>query len=143
MSDVSRLRLDFSDLTGPGYSFNKMKGHFQVRDGDAYTQHAYFSGSSARIDFAGRIGLLDKDYDLHVDVIPQMTSGLPVLAAAMGGPVAGVAAWFMDQLLGPGVNRSVQNSYQITGSWDQPLLLNLPLPKYLKQLSIMSSPAQP
>ncbi len=118
-----RLLLDFSDFFGKGFSFDDMRGHFDISDGDAYTEKFFMDGPAARIDLHGRVGLAAEDYDQRVKVVPHVTSGLPTLAAVLTGQIGPVVVLaLLEKLTKPEVDKATGVYYQVTGSWDDPLI---------------------
>ena len=117
---TKRLQLDFSDLKTKGFDFTKLQGNFTLRNGNAITRDVTIEGPVASISIAGRIGMLNKDYDLVVKVVPHFTSSLPVIVGLAGGPVAGVVTWLANAVLGSTVQKIAETSYHITGSWSKP-----------------------
>ena len=65
-----RLRLDFSDIFGKGFAFDRIGGAFSITGGDAYTNDLVMEGPSARIGISGRVGLVRRDYDQSGDRNP-------------------------------------------------------------------------
>ena len=120
-----RLTLDFSDVFKEGFSFDKMQGQFVVMDGDVFTNDFIIKGSSAKIDIAGRTGLVARDYDQLVTVTPQVSSTLPIAGVIAGGPAIGAAVFLADKLVGDKFNRMTRIQYQVTGSWDEPVYKKL------------------
>ena len=55
--------MDFSDLTDKGLAFDTVRGDFDLRDGNAYTENLLVKGPAAEIGLIGRVGLKNKDYD--------------------------------------------------------------------------------
>ena len=117
---TKRLQLDFSDLKTKGFDFTNLQGNFTLRNGNAITRDVTIEGPVASINIAGRIGMLNKDYDLIIKVVPHFTSSLPVIVGLAGGPVAGVVAWLANAVLGSTVQKIAETSYHITGSWSKP-----------------------
>jgi uncharacterized protein YhdP len=117
---TKRLQLDFSDLKTKGFDFTNLQGNFTLRNGNAITRDVSIEGPVASISIAGRMGMLNKDYDLIVKVVPHFTSSLPVIVGLAGGPVAGVVAWLANAVLGSTVQKIAETSYHITGSWSKP-----------------------
>lgn len=117
---TKRLQLDFSDLKTKGFDFTNFQGNFILRNGNAITRDVTIEGPVASIAIAGRIGMLNKDYDLVIKVVPHFTSSLPVIVGLAGGPVAGVVAWLANAVLGSTVQKIAETSYHITGSWSKP-----------------------
>lgn len=117
---TKRLQLDFSDLKTKGFDFTNLQGNFTLRNGNAITRDVTIEGPVASISIAGRMGMLNKDYDLVIKVVPHFTSSLPVIVGLAGGPVAGVVAWLANAVLGSTVQKIAETSYHITGSWSKP-----------------------
>ncbi len=120
-----RLNLDFSDVVKEGLSYNVMKGHFVVMDGDAFTNDFTLEGTSVDVEVAGRTGLVKHDYNQLITVTPQVSSTLPIAGAIAGGPLVGAAALLAERLLGDKFNRLTQAQYRVTGSWDKPVYTKL------------------
>jgi uncharacterized protein YhdP len=117
-----RLLLDFSDLFAKGFSFDLITGRFDIDNGDAFTAGLLLDGPSAQINISGRTGLITKDYDQLVTVIPHVTASLPVAGALVGGPIAGGLLYAFDKLFKKQINRITQIQYTVTGSWDEPVV---------------------
>ena len=118
-----RLMLDFSDFFGKGFAFDHMRGHFDFKDGNAYTQDFEMDGPGARIELEGRVGLVQEDYDQRVKVVPHVTSGLPTLAGILTGQIApAVVLALIEKLTKPGVDKATGIYYQVSGSWDEPIV---------------------
>jgi uncharacterized protein YhdP len=117
---TKRLQLDFSDLKTKGFDFTSLQGNFRLRNGNAITRDVTIEGPVALVSIAGRIGMLNKDYDLVIKVVPHFTSSLPVIVGLAGGPVAGVVAWLANAVLGSTVQKIAETAYHITGSWSKP-----------------------
>lgn len=116
-----RLTLDFSDLIKEGFSFDTMKGTYKIDNGNAYTSDTTLKGSVAEINVSGRIGLLAKDYNMILTVIPSITSSLPVIATVVGGPITGAVAWLAEKVvISKGVGKVARYVYKVTGSWLNP-----------------------
>ena len=115
-----RLSLNFSDLFEKGYSFDSMNSDFTFKNGNAFTDHTRFDGPVADIEISGRIGVAAKDYDIKLGVTPHVTSSLPLVAVAWGGPIAGIATWLVDRVVSSQVSKITTYRYHITGPWDKP-----------------------
>lgn len=115
-----RLKLDFSDLKAKGFDFTELQGHFTLSNGNAFTRDVTIEGPVATIAMTGRIGLLAKDYDLTIKIVPHFTSSLPVIVGLAGGPIAGVITWVANAVLGSTVQKIAETTYHMTGSWGKP-----------------------
>lgn len=123
-----RLSLDFSDLFGKGFAFDKIEAHLQLADGNAYTREFYMEGPSARVELDGRIGLVARDYDQRVIVTPNVSTALPAIGAVAAGPVGAVAGFVTQKLLQKEINRLSRYRYRVAGSWDAPQIEPLSVP---------------
>jgi uncharacterized protein YhdP len=115
-----RLNLDFSDLTDKGLAFDTVRGDFDLRDGNAYTENLLVKGPAAEIGLIGRVGLKNKDYDQTAVVTGSVGSSLP-LAALAGGPVVAGAVLVFTQVFKQQLNGLARGYYRITGNWDNQL----------------------
>jgi uncharacterized protein (TIGR02099 family) len=114
-----RLALDFSDLTDKGLAFDTIRGDFNLRDGNAYTDNVLLKGPAAEIGLIGRVGLKNRDYDQTAVVTGNFTSSLPV-AALVAGPVVAGAVLVFTQVFKQPLKGLARGYYRITGPWDSP-----------------------
>lgn len=106
------LRMDFSHVFGQGFSFDTIEGSFHLEDGNAYTNDLQMIGPSARVDLAGRAGLVARDYDQLVTVTPRLTSSIPL-----------APLWLAEKMLQTNIfNRVFASRYALTGSWEDPVV---------------------
>ena len=120
-----RLLLDFSDIFGDGFSFDKIKGSFVVEDGNAYTSDLVVKGPAATIEISGRVGLADQDYDQLVTVTPRVKTPFSLAGTLVGGPAVGAAILVAETLLEgriSALNKIVRTQYKLTGPWSDPEL---------------------
>jgi uncharacterized protein (TIGR02099 family) len=117
-----RLALDFSDLTDKGLAFDTVRGDFDLRDGNAYTENVLLKGPAAEIGLIGRVGLKNKDYDQTAVVTGNVGNSLsiPVAGALVGGPVGFAAVLLFQQVFKQPLKGLARGYYRITGSWDNP-----------------------
>jgi uncharacterized protein (TIGR02099 family) len=117
-----RLALDFSDLTDKGLAFDSVRGDFDLRDGNAFTENVLLKGPAAEIGLIGRVGLKNKDYDQTAVVTGSVGNSLsiPVASALVGGPVVGAAVLLFTQVFKQPLKGLARGYYRITGSWDNP-----------------------
>jgi uncharacterized protein (TIGR02099 family) len=114
-----RLALDFSDLTDKGFAFDTARGHFDIRNGSAYTDDVVVKGPAAEIGLIGSVGLKNHDYDQTAVVTGNVSNTLP-LAAFAAGPVVGGAVLLFTQVFKQPLKGLVRGYYRITGNWDNP-----------------------
>ncbi len=105
-----RLKGDFSDLFEEGFAYKHIEGTFNIERGHAYTNDLTLDGSLARIDIAGRTGLVDEDYDQLITVTPKLSGSLPL-----------VPIWLVEKAFRKEIFDTLfAYQYTITGSWDEP-----------------------
>ncbi|MBE9532728.1 MAG: DUF3971 domain-containing protein, partial [Proteobacteria bacterium] len=122
-----RLSLDFSDLFGEGFSFDSIKGTFDLANGLATTNDFELKGAPATVEMRGPIDLANKRYNQKVTIRPNVSSALPLAGAVAAGPVglaAGAAILLFDKVAGTIFDTEIVNiisySYNLTGPWDEP-----------------------
>ncbi len=117
-----RLALDFSDLTDKGMAFDTVRGDFDLRGGDAFTDNMLLKGPAAEIGLIGRVGLKNRDYDQTAVVTGSVGNSLPLASALAGGPVVGAAVLLFTQVFKQPLRGLARGYYHITGSWDNPAI---------------------
>ncbi len=117
-----RLKLDFSDLSQDGYSFDEFKGHFSVSSGVMTTQDSYIDGPVAYASMKGELNILKQLYDLDLKVSPHITASLPIVATIAGGPIAGLATWIVSKIINQGMQKISGYTYKISGPWKAPIV---------------------
>jgi uncharacterized protein YhdP len=70
----------------------------------------------------GDVDIVRETQKLRVRVIPHLSEGLSLGAAAIGGPVAGVAAFLAQKILRDPIEQLISFEYNVTGSWSDPLV---------------------
>lgn len=126
-----RLSFDFSDLFGKGLAYDSVLGTFQLGNGQAVTKGFLIDAVPAKIVINGRAGLVARDLDQIVTVIPHTSVALPIAGALAGGPAVGAAVLLAQQLVGEKVDSITATHYAVKGGWDEPQITkisrNLPL----------------
>jgi uncharacterized protein (TIGR02099 family) len=128
-----RLTFDFSDLFGRGLAYDGIGGTFRLGEGQAVTEGFLIDAVSAKIIVGGRAGLVAKDLDQAVTVIPHTSTSaaLPIAGALAGGPAVGAAIYVAQWLIGEEVDTIAATHYAIKGGWDDPAITrvnhNMPL----------------
>jgi uncharacterized protein (TIGR02099 family) len=116
-----RLRLDFSDLTDRGISFDTLSATGSVRDGLlTFEEPLLIQGPSNIFRFTGQTSLVDETLDLSMVVVLPLTQNLPLAALFVGAPVVGGGLWVVDKLLGDPLSKITSATYNVKGSWDAP-----------------------
>jgi len=124
-----RLLLDFSDVFKKGFGFDRIRGSFTIEGGDAYTNNLYMDGPAARVEIAGRTGLVEQDYDQLVTVTPHVADSLPMLGVLAATPQVGAAILAFQKLLQPQIDDATKKQYTITGRWNDPVIKKVKPPE--------------
>lgn len=117
-----RLKLDFSDLSNPGYSFDVLKGNFTLKNGVLNTTDSYIDGPVAYASMKGDLDVVKQLYDITLHVSPHITASLPVVATIAGGPIAGVATWVASKIINQGMQQVTGYTYKVSGPWLSPIV---------------------
>jgi len=120
-----RLTLDFSDLISKGLAYDVIRGSFELRDGNAYTNNMLLEGPALEIGLIGRVGLAARDLDQTAAVAGKMGVTLPLASTLAAGPVVGAAVLVFSQLFKQPLKGLVRGYYHISGSWDNPQVVRL------------------
>jgi len=119
---LRRIRLDFRDLYTQGLSFDRMTGEAVVDGGELLLPELQIRSPAAEIRVSGRTGLVARDFDQSVVIVPRLRSTLPIVGALVGGPVAGAIVLLVERVLGIGdqVEEAASVEYFVTGPWSEP-----------------------
>ncbi len=121
-----RLTLDFSDVIQQGLIFDTMVGDCELTDGNAIIKKFKIEGELAHVTATGVLGLKTQTYDINLNVMPHISTTLPITATAaiLGGPVGGMVGLIADNLLSPVTKKvtrkAVNYNYRVAGSWEEP-----------------------
>jgi len=115
-----RLSLDFRDVFGKGFGFDRIKGTFTLVDGDTYTCDLALESPAADIGIVGRAGLVSRDYEQSAVVSASFGNALPVAGALVAGPQVAAALLIFSQIFKKPLQEVTQVYYGIGGSWDEP-----------------------
>jgi uncharacterized protein YhdP len=123
-----RLALDFRDVTEKGLAFDKVRGDFELRKGDAYTQNLLLKGPAVDIGIVGRTGLAKEDYDQTLVVSGNPSGPLTVAGALAAGPVVGAGVLVLSQLFKGQLQGLTRVYYHVSGSWSNPVVQRIAAP---------------
>lgn len=117
-----RLTLDFSDLSTQGFAFDTLKTEVELSDGNATIKNLTMEGPVATIKAYGIIGLENQDFNIMLGAAPQLTSSIPIVAAAAVNPIAGFLGLIADQFISSAIKKTAAYNYHITGPWKNPVI---------------------
>jgi uncharacterized protein (TIGR02099 family) len=138
-----RLTLDFSDLYGKGFAFERMNGHISIQNGRAEVSGFTIDGPAGRVDIEGQTDLIARHFNQTVTVAPKLGSGIALAGAVAGGPVVGAAVYLVDRVAGNPFDRLSRYRYRVTGSWQEPKFQRVGWESFLKPSAPKISPKVP
>lgn len=115
-----RLSLDFRDLFSKGMQFDEIKGDIRISGGDAQTNNLYIKSPSAGILVEGRTGLMRRDYDHVISVVPNVSESVSIASAIAWGPQVAAAVLLAQNVFKKDIAKATTIRYSVKGSWDDP-----------------------
>ncbi len=119
-----RLVLDFSDMK-KGFHFDRLQGDLRITNGEAFNDDLRIIGRSGTLQLKGRTSLVVQDFDQKVTVKPKIGDAVAVGTGFAFGPQVGVVVLLLERLLGQPLNTAASVEYQVSGSWDAPVIERL------------------
>jgi uncharacterized protein YhdP len=121
-----RLSLDFRDIFSEGLAYDDIISTVKITRGVAATESMRINAASARIVLSGEVDIVRETQNLRVKVTPFVGDSLSVAGALtgalVGGPIAGVATFVLQNLLRNPINEMASYEYRITGTWADPVV---------------------
>lgn len=118
---LRRLRLDFSDVTGRGTAFDRVKGTADVTGGLLTLRGPLqIDAPATTLTLTGSADLVTRELDQRLGVTLPVTQSLPIAAIAVGAPIVGGALFLADQLFGDALDRATTLHYRVRGPWTSP-----------------------
>ncbi|MBF57371.1 DUF3971 domain-containing protein [Halomonas sp. FeN2] len=118
---LRRLRLDFSDVTGRGTAFDRVKGTADVTGGLLTLRGPLqIDAPATTLTLTGSVNLVTRELDQRLGVTLPVTQSLPIAAIAVGAPIVGGALFLADQLFGDALDRATTLHYRVRGPWASP-----------------------
>jgi len=112
--------LNFRDVIGEGLPFEHVTGTAQIRNGIGRTENFEMVTAPARAEMKGSVDLAQETQDMHVKIVPTVSAGAAVVAAAVINPLLGLGALVADLAFSKSVSHAFARDYAITGSWSKP-----------------------
>jgi uncharacterized protein (TIGR02099 family) len=138
ISAIARyLTLDFSPVFGKGFAFDNIDGKVAIERGDANTSDLTINGPTARLNFSGRVGLANEDFNLVLDVYPSLADSLTIGSLVAGGPQVALWTFLVQKLFKKQIEEGTRVSYVVRGPWRKP-----EISRKLGEVSPVESPPQ-
>jgi uncharacterized protein (TIGR02099 family) len=123
-----RALFDFRDVFSEGFAFERIQGDVKVARGVLLTDEFEISGPSAFVNLSGEVSLPQETQSLTMKVVPEVGEGMALAATVFGTPVLGLSTLLMSKLLRNPLGKAVAYEYQVTGSWDNPVVARTSAP---------------
>jgi len=123
-----RAMFDFRDVFSDGFAFETIEGNVKVARGILLTEGFEITGPSAFVSLSGEVSLPLETQALTLRVVPEVGEGMALAATLLGTPVLGLSTLLVSKLLRNPFGKVVAYEYQVTGSWDNPVVTRLSAP---------------
>lgn len=118
---MNRVKLDFSDVIKPGFSFDAINAHYRFNQGMAQTVTPLtLKSSSLNLTMNGWIDFNQRLVDNDLVVTLPVADKLPLAALLAGLPQLGGVIYIANKLIGDELATFTSARYQVSGSLDQP-----------------------
>jgi hypothetical protein len=115
-----RLVLDFRDVFGEGFPFDRLQAEVTFTDNIAYTCNLSISSTTADVIILGATDISKRTYNQMVIVQPLVSDLLPGGAAIVAGPAAAASMFLLTKILRRPLKDAGVAYYSVSGSWDNP-----------------------
>lgn len=124
---LANLDQTLSGLVKEGYPFDNLRGTLQLAGGVMSTHDYRVIGPVGTIVLEGHSNIIDETLDMQAVVIPNLdVSGAAIAAGIAINPIVGLGAFLTQWLLKAPLAKAMAAHYQITGTWDDPVIKDLP-----------------
>ena len=123
-----RLKLDFKDVADKGFHYDLISGVANIEKGHVSTPGLLIDGPAAALALSGRTGLLEHDYEMHLELVPKFKYSVPLAAGVLAGPQTGLLVYLFNRVAeGAGLdfNKTLALEYDIAGTWEEPIITSL------------------
>ncbi|MFT0169883.1 YhdP family protein [Paraburkholderia mimosarum] len=111
---------DFRDIIGTGLPFTSATATAQIQSGIGSTSDFKLVTAPGRATMTGSVDLAHETQDLRVRVVPTVSAGAGVIAAAIINPFLGLGALVGDIVLSHTLEHAFAMDFAITGPWSKP-----------------------
>ncbi len=118
---LRRLRLDFSDLASQGYSYDKIYGNLEIKDGNIYlTDPLIVESSSSYVQLVGTIDVVNEKLDSEMVVTLPLASSAAFATAIVVNLPAAIGLYVMSKMFKKQLDRASSLNVGVSGSWEDP-----------------------
>ena len=121
-----RLTFDYRDVFDRGFAFDNINGKFILKDGIMRSDgDLELYGPAAQVTMSGEVDLALETQNLRVHVEPELGT-IAALGISLANPALGIATYAVtligSKMLKNPLNRMFRQKFQLTGSWNAPLV---------------------
>lgn len=120
---LRKLRLDFRDVFDKGFYFESMSASATVKQGIIETKDFYMKGAAGNLRAEGLADLVRWRLDYDLSFSPNLGGTLPLIAAFSITPITGLYVLALSKLLEPVVDVITRIDFRISGSINDPQLV--------------------
>ena len=118
---VKRVKLDFSDIIQPGFSFDSVAAHYRFDHGFAATvSPSTIKSATLNLSMDGWIDFNQRQVDNNLIVTLPVADKLPLAALIAGLPQLGSMIYVVNKLIGDELSTFTSARYRVAGSLDNP-----------------------
>ncbi|TAN29934.1 MAG: TIGR02099 family protein [Castellaniella sp.] len=131
LQSIARLTKLDSGLAGllhEGVPFDQLRGSVSLNQGVAQVHDYKLIGSVGTILLEGTTNIMDQTFNMQAVVVPNLdVSGAAIAAGIAINPIIGLGAFITQWLLKTPLAKVMTSHYQITGTWDDPKVQDVPV----------------
>ena len=118
-----RIRLDFSDITKKGFSFDTINAELMFSEGIVSTRESLIiNGPSAKLKLDGTTDLINEEFDQKLVAVIPLSENIPIAATVLGAPQVGIPLWLLNKAFGNMFDAFQSVEYRVTGPIADPLI---------------------
>ena len=118
---LKRLKLDFSDLTNTGLSYETVGGLVSIHDGIYhYDKPIEIKSSASKIRLYGGFDMNTRQLDMTMGVTLPLASNLPWIVALAAGLPAAAGVYIISKVMNKQVDQISSAVYKVTGDFADP-----------------------
>ena len=118
---LRRIQFDFSDLLKEGFSYDGIKGSFELAGQRLVIRDAIqITSPSSRFRLLGSSNLQTEALDMEMIATLPVASNLPWIAAIVGGLPTAAGVYVASKVFEKQVDRVSSVVYAVEGTWDEP-----------------------
>jgi uncharacterized protein YhdP len=138
-----RLILDFGDVFGNGLRFDRLDSEMTLNDGKLQATRFEMASSALKLKISGYGDMRDQSLHYQMVATPSLGNVLPIVGTVAGGPIIGGATFVAQKLFELAGGSFVTLNYQISGTWDNPIIERGQAPENPTSETPTKEPTQP